>query len=84
MGTVGTTVPESNGVKGEVGETVSAMDMETAPGARNESTQRSSSREGRGCLELVPHIQSEVARLLHARNGKCLRLRLPEQEGSAT
>lgn len=74
----------SNDVEGEVGETKPATGMETVSDKKSERTQQGGSREGGGDLGLVSHIQSKVARLFHAHNGKCLRWHLREQEGGAT
>lgn len=74
------TAPGPDSVEGAINET--GTEIETMTDARGESIQRGGTRNGRGCLRLVPRIQSKVARLLHAYNGKCLGRHPCEQEGS--
>lgn len=74
------TAPEPDNAEMAIDERKRKM----APGTSSECTQWGGSYNGQGRIGVVSHIQSKVAQLLHAQNGKCLRRPRPrEQKGPA-
>lgn len=64
--------------EGVTGETTTV----TVPGTSGVGTQRGGSRDRWDRLRLLPHVQCEGTRILHAYNSKRLHWRLREQECS--